>query len=386
MKNIFLNIILLVNEYNLLIISAVVSFLILTFLIDGFKVSDNKYIRFLQIILLIIIGALFIIFIYEYFLGTPVECASNEEGNLSSHSHLKKDSEINLGLNGNVVITKEGGEVIAKSINNAANQIGIGATIGGVAAAVGGVLKTTALPPMQKVGLTLVGGAVGGLIHAGTTAANRTLASGVVTTQKVVNTERSSPSEEFSPASPFESEILDLQIFNGTDNSVETLLNSIYSLNIISLILIFILIFNLIIRLILNNNLELKWLNNLINQPNNNKFKSLIIKILKYIGKSNTINITLIIIILLISNIGSIYLLTILINNFEIFCKVYLDTGTMTIVCMLTILLGKYCRGHAECSRPRTQHYATTFSARKHSGLIFMHTVINAITINLPEQ
>jgi hypothetical protein len=219
MKNIIFNIILLVNEYNLLIISAMVSFLILTFLIDGFKVSDNKYIRFLQIILLIIIGALFIIFIYEYFLGTPVECASNEEGNLSSHSQLKKDSEINLGLNG----------------------------------------------------------------------------------------------------------ILDSQIFNGTDNSVEILLNSIYSLNIISLILIFTLILNLIIRLILNNNLELKWLNNLINQPNNNKFKSLIIKILKYIGKSNTINITLIIIILLISNIGSIYLLTILINNFEIFCKVYLN-------------------------------------------------------------
>ena len=58
----------------------------------------------------------------------------------------------------------------------------------------------------------------------------------------------------------------------------------------------------------------------------------------------------------------------------------------MTILCILTILLGKYCRGHTECSRPRTHHYTTIFDDRRHSGLIFMHTVVNAITINLPEQ
>jgi hypothetical protein len=292
-----------------------------TFLFDGFRrqVSNNKYMRILifQKILFIMLGYFLIHLLYQYFLGTPIECSPNEEGNLSNK--ITKDNDIKLGLSGN--ITKEGGELISKSINNSASQLGIGATIGGVASAVASVVKNTSLPPMQTVGLTLIGEAVGGIIHTGTTAANRTLASEFLNKQNSENSGRISPSEEFSSASPLESDL-----FYGTDNSVETLLFSIYNLNIISIILIFMLILNLIIKLVLNNNLELKWLDTLIPQPYNNKLKSFIIKILKYIGKSNTINITLIIIILLIANIGSIYLLTILINNFEIFCKVYLKS------------------------------------------------------------
>jgi len=36
-------------------------------------------------------------------------------------------------------------------------------------------------------------------------------------------------------------------------------------------------------------------------------------------------------------------------------CNASQPAGTMTILCMLTILLGKHCRGHAECSWPRTR-------------------------------
>ena len=59
---------------------------------------------------------------------------------------------------------------------------------------------------------------------------------------------------------------------------------------------------------------------------------------------------------------------------------------TMTILCMLGILLSKYCRGHAECSRPRNWHYPTIFNDRKHSGVQFMHTVTTAMPVNLLEQ
>jgi len=67
-------------------------------------------------------------------------------------------------------------------------------------------------------------------------------------------------------------------------------------------------------------------------------------------------------------------------------CSTNQCAWTMTILYKLTILLSTYSRGHAECFRPRTQHYTTIFDDRKHSGLTFMHTVVNAITINLPEQ
>jgi len=67
-------------------------------------------------------------------------------------------------------------------------------------------------------------------------------------------------------------------------------------------------------------------------------------------------------------------------------CNHNSPAGTMTILCMLTILLGKYCRGHAECSRPRAQHYSTIFDHRTHSGDKFIHPVVNAITIKQPEE
>ena len=50
-----------VNNYSILICSAVFSFLIFTFLIDGFKFSDTKIINLLQKILLI--GLLFVLYL-----------------------------------------------------------------------------------------------------------------------------------------------------------------------------------------------------------------------------------------------------------------------------------------------------------------------------------
>jgi hypothetical protein len=67
-------------------------------------------------------------------------------------------------------------------------------------------------------------------------------------------------------------------------------------------------------------------------------------------------------------------------------CNTNQPAEKMTILCMLTILLGKYCRVHAKCSRPRAQHYTTISSGRNHSGLTFMHTVTTAIPINLPKK
>jgi hypothetical protein len=84
--------ILLINEYYLLIISAVLLILFFTILIDGFRLSDNKYITFLKITLSIVLCALF---------------------------------------TENIVLTKESSETILNciSINSVASKIGIGTTV-----------------------------------------------------------------------------------------------------------------------------------------------------------------------------------------------------------------------------------------------------------------
>src|SRR6202043_3781722 len=153
MTNIILKLILSVNEYYALIISAILSFLVFTFLIDGLRFSDIKFINILQKILFYILGFIFMFFMYQYFLGTVIDFASDVEDKLN----FSNDSEINVGVSGNVSITKEGGEAIAKGLSNTAGQIGIGASVGGVATAVQSVVKNTSLPPLQKVGLTLAG-------------------------------------------------------------------------------------------------------------------------------------------------------------------------------------------------------------------------------------
>ena len=60
-------------------------------------------------------------------------------------------------------------------------------------------------------------------------------------------------------------------------------------------------------------------------------------------------------------------------------CNASQPAGAMTILCMLTILLGKHCRGHTECSRVRTELYTTTFNDRTHSGIKFMHTIVTGM-------
>jgi len=67
-------------------------------------------------------------------------------------------------------------------------------------------------------------------------------------------------------------------------------------------------------------------------------------------------------------------------------CNTNQPAEKMTILCMLTILLGKHCRGHAKCSELRNRHYTTIFGGRKHCGGNFMHTVTTAMPINLPKQ
>ena len=75
----------------------------------------------------------------------------------------------------NINVDKEGAEAIAAAIQSTGSQIGLGAAIGGLAAAASKSIVGYALPPIQKVGLIGVAEVVGGLVHCGATAINREL-------------------------------------------------------------------------------------------------------------------------------------------------------------------------------------------------------------------
>jgi len=335
MTNLFYYFLLVIDKNKLLIFSILISFLVFTFLLDGFKLSENKIIRRLQVFIFIILIFLFLVIIKEYFFSSIIECA----GSAANNTPLNNP---NINLSGNVTISKQGAEEISKGITNAASNLGLGAAIGGAAAATASLAKSLPLPPMQKVGVAALGAVIGGTTHAGVTALNRSLAESKSNSTKSTNLFSSGQSSinSSSSAQTSESSFESFSIFSPKEttftesldsNPVETLLSSILTLNVCSLILIFFLILLLSTKIIISKNFEFKWLDSLnqnILGPKGVTLKSFILKSFNYFSlwqnKSSTATIVITLILLLISQTISVYFLSELIHNFESFSQLYL--------------------------------------------------------------
>jgi hypothetical protein len=75
-----------------------------------------------------------------------------------------KDST-DINLHGHVTADKEAGKAIGQGLQTIGSQLGLGATITGVATAVSKTIANTSLPPIQKAGVVVGAGLLGGLIH-----------------------------------------------------------------------------------------------------------------------------------------------------------------------------------------------------------------------------
>jgi len=342
-----------IEDYLLIIVSAIISYLFFTFIINRCKLSNNSLVRKLQIILFTITGIVLILLILKALFGSIsnyfiVENCPDST-NLETSSVIKdKIKEPSVNVTGSMVLTPESINVIRSGIADFASQIGLGTSIGGVAAAAAKVAGGT---PLQKLALVGLGGAIGGSLHVGASAANRALSLPqnnnfisnykVKVATKVEEVTRAEPQTgpmlndtdtrpidnlfEGGPASINEASFLD---FTST-SPFETLLSSMMILNICNIFLIFYLSLSLISKLLLNSNINLTWIDNLIPQPYNEKFKIFIYDLIKYLGKATSLNILIIIILLLISTVGSTYFLSIITNNLDTMCEVYLKSKSV---------------------------------------------------------
>lgn len=83
----------------------------------------------------------------------------------------KDNSDINL--NGNVTVNKEAGKAIGQGLQTIGSQIGLGATMVGVATAVGKAVAKTGMPPLQKAGVILGSSVISGIAHSRISIMNR---------------------------------------------------------------------------------------------------------------------------------------------------------------------------------------------------------------------
>jgi hypothetical protein len=70
-------------------------------------------------------------------------------------------------------MTKEAATEISAGISKVGNQLGSGASIAGLAGAVGKTIAKSSIPPVQKTAIVVGSGLLGGLIHSGVSHINR---------------------------------------------------------------------------------------------------------------------------------------------------------------------------------------------------------------------
>jgi hypothetical protein len=146
-------------------------FFLTIFYLDEFKLSNDKGIKYSQIIVFI----LFIIYIIcflssinflDFYPFNNIVCQVNSD----DIKDVIENKDITI--KGKVVLDKEAGTEVAKGLSNLGSNIGLGACVGAMAGGVAKAVVKSPLPPMQKAGLVIGAGLIGAVIHTGASAIN----------------------------------------------------------------------------------------------------------------------------------------------------------------------------------------------------------------------
>jgi len=86
---------------------------------------------------------------------------------------MDKVDKKDINLHGHVSLDKDAAESIGKSISSVGSNIGLGASIAGAAAAVSKGVSKSSLPPLQKAGIIVGGGLIGGTAYSALSSINR---------------------------------------------------------------------------------------------------------------------------------------------------------------------------------------------------------------------
>jgi hypothetical protein len=168
-----------------------------------------------------------------------------------------KDS---VNLHGHMNLDKEAGKAIGNGLNTIGSNLGLGATIAGVSTAVAKGITKSSVPPIQKAGIILGAGLIGGLSHSKISAMNRNSILG----ENIRNSYPSSSSSNFSSS-------INKLVDDGMQSSpLQDLLLNLEITCYICVSLIIILIIQLIFKFYIKNNINLKLSNLLGVNLNNN--------------------------------------------------------------------------------------------------------------------
>jgi hypothetical protein len=150
-----------------------------------------------------------------------------------------------INLHGHVSVNAEAGKAIGRGLQTIGTQIGLGATMVGVATAVGKAMAKSGMPPLQKAGVIVGSSVLSGLAHSRFSILNRNMIN-----ETDLNTSTSIDSN--SNISKF------LSLSETISSPLQDLLVNFEMTNYVCLSLIYIIIIQLLFKMYFKDEINLK--------------------------------------------------------------------------------------------------------------------------------
>ena len=294
----FLNLVTFAN----VLLTVIIFFNFTLFYLDHFKLSQNKFIRYLQILtpIWIILGIITLFYLNTY--------TFDNNGVLFLNGDKNTSNTVNIG--GNLEVNKDAAEALARNV-------GFAGTTAGIAGAVGKAISKSSLPPVQKAGIVIASGIAGAGVHL--------IGSNI---NKVISSNTTNGSSSTSTSSTKTDLVSKLMDDSGSSPQNSELMNVILGIDMITyacLSLIIILFIIVLFKFYLNEDKIKLNFSSLIGDKLNNSLNYYLIKIIQLNKKTSNVYIFIIFIVLFISLGFEGYYITKLYNNLDKFVDLHIN-------------------------------------------------------------
>lgn len=274
-----------------------------TLYLDDWKLSNNTYIYYIHIFS----------FIFAPIYG--LYCIYNLPNILLTDMTLYIKDKDDINLHGHVSINKEAGKAIGQGMNTIGSNLGLGATMAGIATAVGKTIAKSSLPPVQKAGIVVGASMVGGLFHSKITTINRNK----ILEESINNGSPVNNSSNIN-GGPNINKLID----DTLSSPLEDLLSNLELTNYVCISMLILLLIQIVFKFHFKDyiNLKLSWI---LGNDLNKSFEYYINKIIILNKKMSVIYIWLIIIVLIFGLYSSLYAIQDLHTNIDSYVNVYIN-------------------------------------------------------------
>lgn len=273
--------------------------------LDGFKLSRNYIIRYVQIFSFVVIPFYSWYYIYEI-------------SDITFYA-TDKDNNNDINLHGHVSLDKEAGKAIGQGMNTIGSNLGLGATMAGIATAVGNTIGKSSLPPIQKAGIVLGASMIGGLFHSKVTTINRNKIMEEIIKDNSSSSNLSSKPDVINAIEKYINKLMDDKVIS---SPLEDLLQNLEITNYVCISMLILLTIQIFFKLIIKDSIKLN-LSSIFGSNLNNNIEYYLNLIITLNKKMSTVYILLLLIILLVGIYSNIYAIHDLNVNIDSYVKVH---------------------------------------------------------------